>query len=278
MNDHAQGWFDEEVEAYERARPSYPDALFDDLFAYLERGGLRAPFDVVEIGPGTGKATAPLLARDARVAAVEHGANMCAALRRKFSGEPRLRVVHARFEDAALAERAYDAVISATSFHWVDPGVRLRKSSRLLRERGALAVIDTNQIASAADRGFFQRCFPIYLRYRPDERKLEVPGEDVTPQAFTEIEESELFADARLYRYRWDQRYETDAYADLVRSYQNTQAMPRAARERLIGDLCELINREFDGYVVRPLVITLVVARRADQAGTAAATGSAMRS
>ena len=75
-----QGKFDQEVAAYDRARPSYPDALFDDLIAYLGNNDLSIPFDAVEIGPGTGKATASLLARGSRVTAVEHGAAMAAFL------------------------------------------------------------------------------------------------------------------------------------------------------------------------------------------------------
>ncbi|MEX0751291.1 MAG: class I SAM-dependent methyltransferase [Dehalococcoidia bacterium] len=255
-------WFDQEVAAYERARPSYPDALFEDLIAYLRAGGCDAPFDAIEIGPGTGKATASLIDRGFRVTAVEPGANMAAFLREKFAGKP-LDVVHARFEDATLPDSSFDAVVSATSFGWVDKDVRLTKSSRLLRARGVLAVIGTEQIASDVDGGFFERCFPIYLRYRPNEENRPLPGEDVTPSVLEEVEASGLFGSVRLHRYRWDQTYPTDQYADLVRSYSNTQMMPRDEKEALIADLCALIDAEFDGYVVRPLVMTLVVGRKA---------------
>lgn len=259
----SRGLFDQEVAAYDRARPSYPDPLFDDLTAYLLEGGITGPIRTVEIGPGTGKATASLLVRGYRVTAVEHGAEMSAFLREKFAGETALTVLHAPFEEAPLSDGAFDAVISATSFHWIDPDVRLRKAHRILCDGGVLAVIDTNQIASDADRGFFDRCFPIYLKYRPDEKNTPVQGaHGVTPPALAEIAQSALFTDARLHRYRHDQTYPTHVYADLVRSYSNTQMMPRDAREALISDLCALIDAEFDGYVVRPLVITLVLARK----------------
>jgi SAM-dependent methyltransferase len=256
------GGFDEEVAAYDRARPSYPDALFDDLISYLGEGGMTAPFDAVEIGPGTGKATGALLGRGFRVTAIEYGPAMAAFLRAAHVDDERLRVVHARFEDAALADGAFDAVVSATSFHWLDHAVRLVKPHRLLRPQGVLAVIDTNQIAAEADRGFFDRTLPVYERARPGEPKLASPGADVEPRVLKEVTASSLFEDVRLFRYRWDQTYPTELYADLVRSYSNTQAMPRHQREAMIAELCALIDAEFDGYVVRPLVITLVVARR----------------
>jgi SAM-dependent methyltransferase len=264
MNDAPASWFDEEVGAYERARPSYPDAAFDALVGYLGESEITPPFDAVEIGPGSGKATKSLLQHGFRITATEPGENMSAFLRKKFSGDARLEVVHARFEDARLPDSAFDAVVSATSFGWVDERVRLPKSHALLRDYGVLAVIDTMQIASGADRGFFERCFPIYLKHRPGENITIAKTEhDVVPPALSEITGSALFADVRLRRYRWDQTYPTDVYADLVRSYSNTQMMPREAREALIADLCVLIDEEFNGYVVRPLVITVVLGRKA---------------
>lgn len=257
-----RGLFEQEVEAYDRARPTYPDALFDDLVSYLREAGFSKPFDAVEIGSGTGKATSSLLAHGFRVTAVEHGERMATFLREKFAGDEGLSVINARFEDAALPEAAFDAVVSATAFHWIAPDVRLVKSHRLLRDGGLLAIIDTNQVASEVDRGFFDRCLPIYRRYRPDEKHHATPGaEDVVPDVYGEIVDSALFDDVRLTRYRWDQTYPTQQYANLVRSYQRTQLQPRDEREALIADLCELIDREFDGYVVRPLVITLVAGR-----------------
>ena len=52
------------ADRYDRARPDYPQRLFDDLFT-LSRVG---PGDrVLEVGCATGKATRPLVARGPRV-------------------------------------------------------------------------------------------------------------------------------------------------------------------------------------------------------------------
>jgi SAM-dependent methyltransferase len=172
--------------------------------------------------------------------------------------------VNAPFEEADLRHDQFEAVVSATAFHWLDPAIRLQRCHDLLRPGGALAIIDTNQIQSDADRGFFERVFPIYLRYRPDEQRIESPGEDVVPKAFDEVQGSGLIDDVMLHRYRWDQTYATAAYADLVRSYANTQAMEPGPREALIADLCNVIDTEYGGSVVRPLVITLTLGRRSE--------------
>jgi SAM-dependent methyltransferase len=254
--------FDSVPEVYDRVRPGYPPALFDEMFRYLREGiDTREP-RVVEIGAGTGKATIALLERGARVTAVEIGPEMSAFLRRKFASEERLQVINAPFEDAELAPNAYDLVTSFTAFHWLDREVRFVKSREVLRPGGALAVVMTNQIASEVDRGFFERTFPIYLEYRPDEQHTESPGENVVPVEYDAMLAISLFDDVTLRRYRWDQTYPTEAYADLVRSYAGTQMMEPGPREALIADLSEVIDREYGGSVTRPLVMTLTMGRK----------------
>ncbi len=251
--------FDRVPEIYDRVRPVYPDRLFDDLFERLTPPA--APIRVLEIGAGTGKATASLLARGAGVRAVEPGPNMAAFMRTKFPTE-NLDVLNTTFEDAALPSGAFDVVFAATSWHWVDPEVRLRKAYGVLARGGALAIVSTNQISSDADRGYFARSQEIYRRYFPEEDMPHLHGEDVIPEEFDEIEGSALFGPPQLHRYRWDQTYSTADYADLMRSYSNMQMMPEHEREALIADLSELIDREFGGSVTRPLVITLTMAFR----------------
>ena len=47
----------------------------------------------------------------------------------------------ARFEDADLPEDTYDAVFSATAFHWVEPRIGWAKVASLLKPRGLLALL-----------------------------------------------------------------------------------------------------------------------------------------
>jgi SAM-dependent methyltransferase len=254
--------FDNVPEIYDRARPAYPEALFDDLFAYAGRASSASELRILEIGPGTGQATAPLLDRGAAVTAIEIGPHLAAFLRAKFSAVSKLDVITGAFEDVDLEPAAYDLVFTATAFHWLDHGVRLTHAPELLRPGGALAIVSTNQIASDRDRGFFERTHPIYLRYRPNEVWEDLTGDQLMPAKHGELLESELFEDIALFRYRWDQTYSTSSYADLLRSYSDTQRMTPTAREALIDELCAVIDGEYGGSVTRPLVITLTLGRK----------------
>src|SRR5215211_2574155 len=122
--------FDEDAERYDRARPGYAPALFDDLAVLA---GLGPGSRVLEIGCGTGQATIPLAERGYHVVAVELGAELAAVARRNLARFPAVEVITAAFEAWPLPPEPFDLVLSATAFHWIDPAVRVDKSADALR-------------------------------------------------------------------------------------------------------------------------------------------------
>ena len=87
--------FEEVPELYDRARPTYPAQLFDDLAAIAE---LPEAARIVELGCGTGQATIPLAERGYRVTCVELGEQLAGAARRRLAVFPAVKVVNAAFE------------------------------------------------------------------------------------------------------------------------------------------------------------------------------------
>jgi SAM-dependent methyltransferase len=249
--------FDEVAELYDRVRPKYPDALFEELTSRLPEMA-----DVVEVGPGTGQATGSLLARHARITAIELGGHLAERLRLNFEGNDDLRVVVSSFEDAVLPSHSFDALVAATAYHWIRQPIRLEKPLELLRPGGWVAIIDTVQVAAPTDDGFFDRVQPVYERHGQSGTHSPPPlPERATSHFVAEFDESPLYGVPALYRYRWDQTYDTSSYADLIRSYSGTRAMQEAEREALISELSKIIEEEFGGKVTRPLVITLTLAQ-----------------
>ncbi len=248
--------FDDIADLYDRIRPRYPEELFTELFSRLPQ---RA--EVVEVGPGTGQATGALLNHHARVTAVELGANLASRLRRNYSARDDLDVIVSSFEEAALPPHSFDAVVAATSYHWVSGTSRLEKPHELLRPDGWFAIIDTVQVSAPTDHGFFERVQPIYERYGQGHQgpPAPVPDEASSP-IMAELEKSALFRSPSLFRYRWDQTYSTSEYIALIRSYSGTQAMPEDQRTALLADMSRFVEDHFGGYVTRPLVIVLTLA------------------
>ncbi len=253
--------FDEDPVVYDRVRPSYPPALFDDLWRFV---GKPSTLRICEAGAGTGKATASLLALGARVTAVEIGTNLASFMQRKFARYANLLVVNGPFESAMLPIGEFDVVFSATAWHWMDPDTRLARAAALLRAGGGvLAVVDTIQVKADTDNGYFDASQAIYRKYEDsDPPPVDPPGVHLPP-AVPELRNSTLFADPAFSRYRWDQTYSRRDYQDLMRSYSNMRAMQVDKRESLIAELGELIDARYDGRVTRPLEIGLTMARKA---------------
>jgi SAM-dependent methyltransferase len=120
---------------YERGRPSYPAAAVDLVASEL---GITPGTVIVDLGAGTGKWSRLLVARGARVLAVEPVAAMREAL---AAAVPGIEVVDAPAEAVPLAAGSVDVVTAAQAFHWFDVGPALAESARLLRPGGGLGMV-----------------------------------------------------------------------------------------------------------------------------------------
>ncbi len=124
--------FDRVAAAYHRGRPPYPPQAYDELVRVT---GLRAGTRVLDVGAGSGLATAELVARGAAVTAVEPGPRFAAALAHRF---PDVAVAVGPVEEVALPDQV-DVVVAATALHWVDLDRALPRLHAVLRPGGWLA-------------------------------------------------------------------------------------------------------------------------------------------
>ncbi len=248
--------FDEVAELYDRVRPGYPDELFDELAATLPESPM-----VLEVGPGTGQATQGLVARGANVTAVELGPHLAAVLARNL---PTVELIVGPFEDVDLAPGSFDAVVAASSYHWVSPEVRMSRPATLLRPGGHLVLIALNQVSSPTDRGFFDEVHHVFSRHGlPGTYEPAPTHEELVPAFVDEIVASPDFDEPSIHRYRWDQRYTARGYTELKRTDSNSRAMTDPeARDAMLAEVEALIETSYDGWIVRPLTATLVTARR----------------
>jgi SAM-dependent methyltransferase len=149
--------FGKNVGDYERGRPGYPDAAVDWMLAQATPGSspydtapVRIPADheggeapagrlaVVDVGAGTGKFTASLVARDLDVSAVEPDPVMRASLTRNY---PSVTAYQGTGESMPLPDASADLVTFAQSWHWVDVDAASAEVARVLKPTGALALI-----------------------------------------------------------------------------------------------------------------------------------------
>jgi SAM-dependent methyltransferase len=251
--------FDEDAELYDRVRPGYPPAIFDDL---ADLAGIGPGCRVLEIGPGTGQATLALAERGCRVVAVELGPQMAAVARRRLARFSDVRVVVAAFEDWPLPSEPFDVVLSATAFHWVDPAVRVQKAADALRPSGALATIATHHVAGGTEP-FFAEVQGCYERWDP----ATPPGLRLTAAADVpfdslEIDESGRFGPAVFRRHEWELPYTTAGYLELLLTYSGHRALDPTAQRNLLDCIARLIDTRYGGRIAKRYLTELRIAHR----------------
>jgi SAM-dependent methyltransferase len=123
--------FDQQAEAYDRFRPTYPDAVIDELLGPVPTG-----LDVLDVGCGTGIASRQIAQRGAKVLGVELGPRM-AEIARGHGVEVEI----AAFEGWDAAGRTFDRVTSAQAWHWLDLPIATAKAASVLRAGGKLGLI-----------------------------------------------------------------------------------------------------------------------------------------
>jgi SAM-dependent methyltransferase len=253
--------FDADAERYERARPRYPAELFADLG---DLAGLAPGARVLEVGPGTGQATRGLLAEGWRVVAVERGPALAAVARRELARAD-LRVDVGTFETwppDGQAEDPFDAVVSATAWHWVDPDVGYRHAADLLRPGASIGLVATTHVLPADGDRFFVDVQRVYARFG---EVLEggPPGPaDVPDPCVGDIAASGLFHPAVVRRYLWPQTYSAEQYVDVLSTYSNTLTMPEPQRRDFLDRVAAMVRDRPSGTVTKHYLNHLVVARR----------------
>ena len=239
-------------ELYDRARPRYPAAIFDDL---VSLGRVPGTGRVLEIGAGTGHATLALAERGLEVVGLELGPELAALARRKLAAFPHVSIVNEPFESWE-PDGDFDAVVSFTAFHWIDPEVRFAKSAAVLRPGGALALVQPHTVLNGD---------PFWIDVQEDYDAV-VPSPDNGPpkradeveDLSAEIEGSGFFRNVAVRRHLWETLYAAAEYADLISTYSPNLDLDDEKRARLLERIRRRVERQ--GSLKMTYLFTLNVA------------------
>jgi len=251
--------FDRAAELYQRARPEYPDELYDRLVGVT---GLAAGARVLEVGCATGKATRPLAQRGFRITCLEPGRALAEAARANLAGFD-VEVVEARFEDWTPPGEPFALVFAATAWHWVDPAVRCRRAADALEPGGYLALWGAGHVIPYDGDPFFEELQEVY-----DEIDESLPPGAPLPRPQEldddreEIEASGRFEVIDITQYDWETVYDADGYIDLLNTFSGHIAMEEWQRDRLCGEIRRRLARRPDGLLRRHWGGVLQIARR----------------
>lgn len=256
--------FDAAAQLYDDFRPGYPEQLVDVVLAYAQaEPGARA----LEIGAGTGQATAQFAWRGIAVHAVEPGAAMADVIREKFDGaDLDVTVETADLETASLEPDSFDLVFASTSWHWLTPGVRWTIVADTLRPGGTFAAFWN--IPHWRRTALCPQLDVVYQQSGADLTQLgpmaaaEVEHSALMNEFFNDAPNREAFTDFRGGQFEWSETYTADDYVALLGTYGDHLTLADDVRERLFAGITEVI-KQAGGTIELPYTTHVLITRAA---------------
>lgn len=249
--------FGQHAEAYDRFRPTYPDAVIDELL-----GPTPAGLDVLDVGCGTGIASRQIAHGGANVLGVELAPQMAAIARRHG-----VDVEVGAFEAWDAAGRTFDRVTSAQAWHWLDLPVATAKAASVLRPGGKLCLIwnvgcQPDDLANALEEVYAKtvpagghRMFRGYAISRSSEMRT---GLDDELDAI--LKEPDLNAPEERW-FPWTRNYERDEWLDQLVSRSDHAALEPAVRDRLFEAIGAAIDDHGGSFVMNFEAVLITASR-----------------
>ena len=162
--------FDTIPEQFDKYRPRYSPELFADLIEYAQIGPGKS---VLELGPGTGQATEPILKTGCDYNAIELGENFYAKMNEKFGSYENFHIVNDDFITHDFGDMKFDMIYSAATIQWIPERVAFPKTFDLLKPGGVLAMMLLNGDYKTPNEELFDKIQKIYGEYYKPEKQYK---------------------------------------------------------------------------------------------------------
>lgn len=219
-------------EGYDFGRPDYPEELISDI---IELSSLTQHSNLLEIGPGTGKATLPFAARGYHLTALEPSVGLLRTCQENLAQYKNVEYIQGLFESADLPPESFDLVFAAQSFHWVDPNIGYKKVHGILKQGGHLAIFANHPCNDAA---LEEKVIALYKKHCP-----KYPGNYGTlAELQVRFEESGLFGDITKRNYVRNLEYSRERYLKLINTFSWILCLQEPERGAFFGELNSVLG------------------------------------
>jgi SAM-dependent methyltransferase len=196
---------------YDRSRPAYPQALVQRIIA------ASPGRHVLDVGCGTGIEARQFQAAGCSVLGIDPDARMA-----EFARRTGVEVDVATFEAWDPAGRTFDAVISGTAWHWVDPDAGAAKAAHVLRPGGLIGLFtNVGQVPAELTEALASA----YRRVAPDspvtlDPRLQLLDAYRTVLAKTAdgIRAADAFGEPEQWQVGWERTYSRADWLDWLRT------------------------------------------------------------
>lgn len=154
--------FDQIPETFDKYRPRYCDELFSEIIAIAD---LSEKKNVLEIGPGTGQATEPILKTGCNYKAIELGENFTSYMKNKYGTYTNFDIINADFETYNFENNTFDLVYSAAAIQWIPEDIAFSKVFGMLKPGGYLAMFMTRSDEKSENEELYRKIHKVYDKH-----------------------------------------------------------------------------------------------------------------
>lgn len=187
--------FDTIPEQFDKFRPRYSRDLFDYL---IGTAGICPETAVLEIGPGTGQATDPILDTGCNYNAIELGEHLYAKMIEKYGDRPNFHIVNDDFITHDFGDRKFDVIYSAATIQWIPERVAFPKTLDLLKPGGMLAMmflIGDYKSSNEELYGNIQKVYDEYYKPEKEYKDMKEPFDylHATDYGYTDLDRHDFY-------------------------------------------------------------------------------------
>ncbi|MBQ6472005.1 MAG: class I SAM-dependent methyltransferase [Victivallales bacterium] len=158
--------FDTIPEKFDKYRVHYSAELFAH---FIDLAGITARSSVLELGPGTGQNTEPILDTGCAYCGIELGDNFARVLQRKYASRKNFTLIHDDFITHDFGDELFDTIYSAATIQWIPEEIAFAKTFALLKPGGVLAMMKLQADYKTPNEALYRRIQQVYDQwYKPN--------------------------------------------------------------------------------------------------------------
>lgn len=257
---------------YDEIRPSYPERLIQDV---ISKTAIKTSDKLLEIGPGTGKATIQFAEKGFAIHAIEPGEDMAEIFKNKCADYPRVSLEVVTFEEWNCPDNdKYDLIYCAQSFHWLDTNIKYKKCHKLLKDDGYLVLFwyNPSDTEAAVTKEIDQKIDEIIHKYASnyliDKKKPERrahSGVSTEDERIAEIKASGIFELVEKIDYTQEIRNNAQQCIKAVKSVPAVASVLDGLEDEIISKMdreLEDVIRNYGGYVSTVFKFSLYITKK----------------
>lgn len=239
-------WYSPAAEAYNQVRPHYPSELIERV---VEVAQLSSSSTILEVGCGPATATTSFATLDCSMLCLEPNPDFFQLAQRNCQSYPHVEIQNLSFEEWELETGKFDAMLAASSFHWIPPDVGYPKAASALRPDGYLILLWNKELQPRYE--VYQLLSDIYQIHAPSLARYEdrATQEEILKGLGQMVTDSGKFKNLVEGQVESQVTYTVEQYLMLLNTYSEYLKLPLPQKQALFEALQHKIEQDLGGKI-----------------------------